>query len=42
MDPVFNPQLTFSSDAYKKDATNQIMALYGNSIAQLEDNYDLM
>lgn len=35
MDPVFNPQLTFSSDSYKKDATNQIMAM-NKGISEIE------
>ncbi|QFJ54560.1 histidine-type phosphatase [Pseudobutyrivibrio xylanivorans] len=42
MDPVFNPQLTFCTDEYVKDVTNQINALHSKEIAELQDNYDLV
>lgn len=42
MDPVFTPQLTFVSDEYVRDATAQIEELYGDDIADLEDNYRLL
>ncbi len=42
MDPVFNPQITFCTDEYVKDVTNQINALHGQDIAELQDNYDLI
>jgi glucose-1-phosphatase len=42
MDPVFNPQLTFVTDAYAQEATAQIMELYDDDIKGLEDNYGLL
>lgn len=41
MDPVFNPQLTFTSDAYDKAVQEQI-AEYDDEIKALADNYDLI
>ena len=42
MDPVFNPQLTYMSDAYREAATAQILELYSDDINGLEDNYKLL
>ncbi|WP_196805755.1 histidine-type phosphatase [Butyrivibrio sp. WCD2001] len=42
MDPVFNPQLTFTGDEYADDATEQIFDLYGPAIEGLKDNYELI
>ena len=42
MDPVFNPQLTFVSDEYAKDATNQIREMFDDDIEDLKDNYELL
>lgn len=42
MDPVFTPQLTFSSDDYKADAEKEVRELYGSVIESLSDNYELL
>ena len=42
MDPVFNPVLTFISDAYSEYAEAQIRALYSDSVEGLADNYALL
>ena len=42
MDPVFNPQLTFVSPEYNKDAEAQIWELYGDTVSSLADNYALI
>lgn len=42
MDPVFHPQLTFVSDSYCAAATEQVNALYGKAMLDLEDNYALL
>lgn len=42
MDPVFTPQLTFISGAYKEYAEAQIRALFGEKISGLADNYALL
>ena len=42
MDPVFTPQLTYVSPAYKEDAEKQIWEMYTNTINSLEDNYQLL
>ena len=42
MDPIFKPQLVFTSEAYEKDVTEQIWKLYGDDIRNLEDNYALI
>ena len=42
MDPVFTPQLTFVTDAYKEDAEKQIRELFTDRIAGLKDNYELI
>ena len=42
MDPVFNPQLTFMSDSYEKDALAQMDELFSGPIASLGDNYELL
>ena len=42
MDPVFTPQLTFSSPAYNADAEEQVWALYQGTVNGLEDNYVLL
>ncbi len=42
MDPVFNPQLTFVTDDYVKDATAQIYECYGDAMTSLSDNYELL
>ena len=42
MDPVFTPQLTFISDAYKEYAEAQIRALFTEKIRGLADNYALL
>ena len=42
MDPVFNPQLTFVSDEYAKDATKQIIEMFDDDIEELKDNYELL
>lgn len=42
MDPVFTPQLTFTSPAYNADAEKQIRELYEDTVKGLEDNYALL
>lgn len=42
MDPVFNPQLTFISDSYIKDAKEEIDSLFKEKIINLKDNYTLL
>ena len=42
MDPVFTPQLTFTSPAYNADAEAQIWELYEETVKGLEDNYALL
>lgn len=42
MDPVFNPVLTFTSEAYEKDAAKQMWDLYGDEIKSLGPNYELI
>ncbi|MBO6214037.1 MAG: histidine-type phosphatase, partial [Lachnospiraceae bacterium] len=42
MDPVFTPQLTFTSDEYSEAAEAQVMELYSDDIESLSDNYDLL
>ncbi len=42
MDPVFTPQLTFISEAYKEYAEAQIRALFTEKIHGLADNYALL
>ena len=42
MDPVFNPQLTFVSESYKKEALDEIKNLFNNEIINLQYNYDLL
>ena len=42
MDPVFNPQLTYASDAYKKAAEAEIRELFTSDIEELSDNYELL
>lgn len=42
MDPVFNPQITYTSDKYKKAATEQIEEMYSDDIDSLKDNYELV
>ena len=42
MDPVFTPQLTFVSPAYRADAEAQIRERFGGAIAGLADNYALL
>ncbi len=42
MDPVFNPQLTFSNQDYAADAEAQIKELFSDKITGLSDNYDLL
>ena len=42
MDPVFTPQLTFTSEAYNEYAEAQIRALFTGKIADLSDNYALI
>ena len=42
MDPVFNPQLTYVSDEYAKDAEAEIKKLYGSALDELSDNYELL
>lgn len=42
MDPVFNPQLTFISEGYKQQVQEEIDTLFGESIAGLADNYELI
>ncbi len=42
MDPVFNPQLVFTSEAYEKDVNQQIWDLYGDDIRNLDSSYDLI
>ena len=42
MDPVFNPQLTFTSDKYNEAAIKQIDEMYSDDIEDLEDNYELL
>ena len=42
MDPVFTPQLTFISEAYKEYAEAQIRALFTEKIRGLADNYALL
>ncbi|MCR5178745.1 MAG: histidine-type phosphatase, partial [Lachnospiraceae bacterium] len=42
MDPVFTPQITFCTDEYVQDATDQIFELYKDTMAGLQDNYELI
>ena len=42
MDPVFNPVFTYMSEDYAKDAEAEINSIYGDAIAGLSDNYDLI
>ena len=42
MDPVFNPQLTYTSEEYAKDAEAEIRKMYGPVIESLSDNYELL
>ena len=42
MDPIFNPQLTFSNQDYASDAEAQIKEMFSDKIAGLSDNYDLL
>ncbi|MBO6137589.1 MAG: hypothetical protein J6O71_03160 [Lachnospiraceae bacterium] len=42
MDPVFNPQLTFMSDAYDSDIRDQVNELFSKEVLGLEDNYALL
>lgn len=42
MDPVFTPQLTFISEEYIKDATEEVFRLYKDKIEGLKDNYELL
>jgi glucose-1-phosphatase len=42
MDPVFNPVLTYMSEDYAADAEDEIKQIYGDKIADLGDNYDLI
>ena len=42
MDPVFTPQLTFCTDEYAADAKDQILDMFEDRIAGLEDNYELL
>ncbi len=42
MDPVFTPQLTFVSSAYRADVEAQIRQRFGDAIAGLADNYALL
>lgn len=42
MDPVFTPQLIFTSDAYNEYAEAQIRALFSETISGLAGNYELL
>ncbi|MBR3638045.1 MAG: histidine-type phosphatase [Lachnospiraceae bacterium] len=42
MDPVFNPVLTFVSDAYAEDAMDEIHDRFDSTIGNLADNYELL
>ena len=42
MDPVFTPQLTFISEAYREYAEAQIRTLFTEKIRDLADNYALL
>lgn len=42
MDPVFNPQLTFTSEKYNEAAIEQIDEMYSDDIEDLADNYELL
>ncbi|MBQ8116964.1 MAG: histidine-type phosphatase [Lachnospiraceae bacterium] len=42
MDPVFHPQITFCSEEYAADAEAQIREMYADTIAELQDNYELI
>ena len=42
MDPVFNPQLVFESEAYFSAVRAQVFELYSDAIESLADNYELM
>ena len=42
MDPVFTPQLTFTSEIYNEYAEAQMRALFTDVIAALGDNYELI
>ena len=42
MDPVFTPALNFGGEKYNADATAQVFELYGEQIAGLSDNYELL
>ncbi len=42
MDPVFTPQITFTSPAYEKAVKDQINELYKDKLDALYNNYDLL
>ncbi len=42
MDPVFTPALNFTGEKYNEDATAQVFELYGDKMAGLSDNYELL
>ena len=42
MDPVFNPQLTFVSDAYRDHAEAQMRSMFTDKLNGLADNYELL
>lgn len=42
MDPIFNPQLTYISEQYKKDIIEEINELFDEKIINLKDNYQLL
>ena len=42
MDPIFNPQLTYISEEYKKDVIEEINELFNEKIINLKDNYQLL
>lgn len=42
MDPVFNPRLTFVTDAYAEAAEAQIREMYTDDMESLKDNYELL
>jgi len=42
MDPVFNPKFTFASDSYREAVEAQVKEEFGDDLAELGDNYELL
>lgn len=42
MDPVFTPKFTYVSESYRKAVEDQVQEQFGDTLASLSDNYDLL